>query len=545
MSKQEEQDTVPAASGSACANPAHDNGKTNAQDDPKASSPAALAKSDSPLSSPVPSLTAHASGSSGDVGSAKANDLGVGLARSLAWIILVLTLASGLALAIFIGNSARDILLKKQQGFASLLAENLNQQIYRNFTLPTVLGFGRIALRQPVQYERLEQVVQSTIQGMHVHSLRILDHNQVVTFSTNKSELGSSIFSTASTTLAQTVDNPIFNIDSSVPFWQALFLPHLEKGSFFLRTTYPMRIENRLSSSGQEGPVMGILEFSQDITNDMEIVVRFQRLIIGVALVSSTMLFVLLLIFIRRAERAMAARVQERQRLLMELHQSEKLASMGRVVASIAHEIRNPLGIICSTTEFLLKRPAGQEPLTARFLTAINDEAVRLSRIVSDFLDYAKPRQPAKSLVDICVVLEQALTFLGPELVKNSVEIIRQCPDSGLFVRGDKNLIYRAVYNVISNSIQALDGGGHISIVARQADDNVLVEFVDSGPGFSAEVLPHLLDPFFTTKDEGTGLGLPIVNSIITSHGGNLVLANSPDGGALITVSLPCAHDKE
>lgn len=475
----------------------------------------------------------------------KGNDLGVGLARSLAWIILLLTLVSGLVLAVFLGNSSRDILLKKQQGFASLLAENLNQQIYRNFTLPTLLGFGRIALRQPVQYERLDQVVQSTIQGMHVHNLRILDHNQVVTYSTNKNELGSSIFSTASTTLAQTVDNPIFNIDSAVPFWQALFLPRLEKGSFFLRTTYPMRIENRLSSSGQEGPVMGILEFSQDITNDMEIVVRFQRLILGVALVSSTLLFVLLLIFIRRAERALALRVQERQRLLMELHQNEKLAGMGRVVASIAHEIRNPLGIICSTTEFLLKRPAGQEPLTARFLTAINDEAMRLSRIVSDFLDYAKPRQPAKSLVDICAVLDQALAFLSPELMKKSVEVMRQGPHSGLFVRGDKNLIYRALYNVIANGIQAVGGGGHISIAARQDDKRILLEITDSGAGFSPEVLPHLLDPFFTTKDEGTGLGLPIVNSIVTSHGGSLVFANAPEGGASITISLPRAHEKE
>ena len=227
---------------------------------------------------------------------------------------------------------------------------------------------------------------------------------------------------------------------------------------------------------------------------------------------------------------------------------------MGRVVASIAHEIRNPLGIIRSSAELLQRRADKTDTGTRRILDAIYDEAVRLSQTVNDFLDYARPRKPRQDLVDVQLVLDQVLAFLEGEMKRVSVAIERgDAPGSSpwptpimaektpLWVRGDKDLLYRALYNILINGQQALDGPGILYINAWQDDDGIHIAVRDSGPGIDPALLPSLLDPFFTTKDGGTGLGLPIVNSIITSHGGRIELANAPEGGAIVRLDLPAA----
>ena len=114
----------------------------------------------------------------------------LGFAKFLSWTSLVLILVSSLIMSVVISNSARTSLLLKQQDFATLLAENLNHQIFRRFTLPTIIGYGRIALRNEEQYQRLDQVVQSTIHGLHVKSLRIYDFNSIVAYSSDRSDLG-------------------------------------------------------------------------------------------------------------------------------------------------------------------------------------------------------------------------------------------------------------------------------------------------------------------------------------------------------------------
>ena len=118
------------------------------------------------------------------------DELPLSYARTLSWISLVLILFTSLGLSVVIANSARENLLTKQTDFALLLAENLNHQIYRRFTLPTALAFGRIALKQPTQYERLDQIVLSVIHGWQLKTLRIYDFQSVVAYSTDKEELG-------------------------------------------------------------------------------------------------------------------------------------------------------------------------------------------------------------------------------------------------------------------------------------------------------------------------------------------------------------------
>ena len=464
-------------------------------------------------------------------------------ARTLSWLSLLVIMATSLVLSFFIANSAREALLTRQENFSRLLAENLNHQIYRRFALPTLLAHGRIALRQPAQYERLDQVVQSVIHGLPVERLRIYDFSRLVAYSTKKEDLGRAGLSPPNLDDVLHGAAPKSEIISSIPAWQAPFRVPLREGTFVLRVLYPLRGETL--RPGEQAPVMRALDLTQDITGDYEQVLAFQGIIVVMCLLSSVVMFGLLLMLIHRAERILAERMHKNRLLENELHSNEKLAGMGRVVASIAHEIRNPLGIIRSSAELLQRRTDKADAGTSRILGAIYDESVRLSQTVNDFLDYARPRQPRQSLVDVNLVLDQVMAFLEGELGRHGVAVEREV-EPGLFVRGDKDLLYRAFYNILVNGQQAMDGPGIIRISSRRSDDGrVVLEALDSGPGFDPALLDSVLDPFFTTKDGGTGLGLPIVSSIINSHGGEIRLANGPEGGALVRILLPAAEPEK
>lgn len=493
-------------------------------------------------------------GPDGDAGGPASEGPFSSIARYLAWIFLVMVLGLAVFLSFMIGQNAREVLLQKQYAFASLLADNLNHQIYRRFTLPTLVGFGRIALRQPVQYERLDQLIEQVIHGMNVRELSIYDVDGTVIYSTNSDKLGRTDLASPSVLLAANSPDSLFNLDMKRSSWEAFFTPNLNEGEVILRTTHPLRVEGPLSSS-DEGPVMGVLEFTQDISKDMQSVLRFQWSIIGITLVSSLLIFSLMIFFLQRAERALAARVAEKERLQEFLYQHEKLAGMGRVIAGIAHEIRNPLGIVCSSAELLLRRGKDMDEGSRGILQAIYDESRRLSRTVTDFLDYARPQKPRQDEVDVFQVLDQALTFMKPELDKYGISLAegpRRSPSPK--VRGDKDLLYRALYNVLGNAVQAVaqkhpsGGTGQIGIsieLPAPGDDEggeIGVVVRDNGGGFELADLSTYLDPFFTTKPGGSGLGLPIVNTIVNSHQGRLELSNVGDGegrGGAVRIILP------
>lgn len=485
----------------------------------------------------------------GQGGPEKAEEsLPLSYARTLSWLSLLFILLTSLALSFFISSSVRETLMRGQVDFARLLAENLNSQIFRRFALPTILANGRISLRQPTQYERLDNVVKSVIEGLPVEKLRIYDFSHLVAYSTKKDEIGKTGVAPANLEDVLEGHAAKSEIISRYPHWQAPFHVPLDKGSFVLRVLFPLKGEP-ISANGKEieAPVMGALELTQDITDDYERVLAFQGIIVVMCLLSSVVLFGLLLMLIHRAERVLAERMHKNRQLANQIHSNEKLVSMGRVVASIAHEIRNPLGIIRSSAELLQRRAGKTDPGTNRILEAIYDESVRLSQTVNDFLDYARPRQPRDDLVDVSLVLDQATGFLQDEFSRRGVAVENDV-ERALFVRGDKDLLYRAFYNILINGQQAMDSPGIIKICSkRKKDENgplVILEFLDSGKGFDPDIMDNLMDPFFTTKDGGTGLGLPIVKSIVLGHGGEIELENGPDGGALVRVILPGAGEK-
>lgn len=455
--------------------------------------------------------------------------------KFLSWSSLVLILASILALSVFIANYARETIISKNHEFALLLAENLNHQIYQRFTLPTVLGFGRIELKQPAQYERLDQVISSTTHSFHVLEVRIYDIQGSVSYSTNRDLVGQTGLDDISVKNAVEHGNYSFKLQKKISNWMAMLKFSLEPDSIILRTVYPLRAERTLGI--REESIMGILEFTQDITSDYETVIHFQWLIIAGSFTTSLILFVLLYMIILRTDKFLALRISEKEKLEKELHQNEKLASMGRMVASIAHEIRNPLGIIRSSSEILHGRAKKEGSPDARFLEAIFDESKRLSQTVNDFLDYARPKQPRMGKVDLIKVWNEMFSFLGIEIEKKGIVLEKDFPEQ-VFVSGDKDLVYRAFYNIFVNALQAAPHNGTIKVIIVPGE-NPEVVVSDSGSGFESSMLDKYPEPFYTTKETGTGLGLAIAGSILNNHGAKIILANNEQGGGMVKIVFP------
>jgi signal transduction histidine kinase len=300
--------------------------------------------------------------------------------------------------------------------------------------------------------------------------------------------------------------------------------------------------------------VIGALEFTQDITSDYQKLITFQRVIILSALGTALLIFFVLRMLIHRADRINTQRMREREEYEREAVQNEKLVSMGRMVAGIAHEIRNPLGIIRSSSELLVSRLKDKDPLTAKIMAAIHEEAVRLSKTVGDFLDYARPRTMKLDPLDLGLLLDQALTFLEQKCREQRVEVVRDYP-AGVMVAGDKDMLYRALYNILVNALEAMseqsgqkgqpDGaaGEEVAgqIVVRMAVEKsgVRLRIMDTGPGIPPDIRDKLLDPFFTTKDSGTGLGLAITANILRSHDAVIELGDNPEGGARVDILFP------
>jgi type II secretory pathway pseudopilin PulG len=298
---------------------------------------------------------------------AKDVEQSLGLVKFISWSSLAFILLINLFLSIFLSNYGRQEVLSKQKEFARLLAENLNHQIYQRFTLPTVLGFGRVELQQPAQYEQLEKVITSTIHSFHVMELRIYDFDKRISFATEKDLVGQTGYTGEAVVEALDQGKSDFQVLSRSGALGGILDFNPQPGSVILRTIYPLRTERPMSAGAPAGVIMGVLEITQDITADYQKIVNFQRIIILSAGASSLALFFALNMIMRRAGRINAQRIQERESLERELQQQEKLAGMGRVVAGIAHEIEIPWASSAAAPSFCSKRPRAPATPTPGF----------------------------------------------------------------------------------------------------------------------------------------------------------------------------------
>lgn len=464
------------------------------------------------------------------------------LVKHVAVSSLLVIVVSTALLSSFLSNRAKKILLAKSEQYAFLVAENLNHQVFYWFTIPTLIAEGKIRLRRKNQYELLDKVVRNTIHGFAIERVDIYDPQQILTYSTEQEQIGSKgklgerferAFRGESFSVMEGRDRSILGIS-----WH--------EGPTKLKTYFPMWAERPLS--WKRGKVLGVFEITQDVTADYENIRRFQLIIFSSIMICVGVIFAALLTIVHRAERILEARARERRRLEEELHQAERLAALGEMIAGISHEIKNPLGIIRSTAELMEKRAADERQ--QKLSSIIVEEATRLNNIVTEFMDFARPKtlQPSECRVED--LLDRNLEVLQAECQRRGIEVERDYRTGDYTLESDPNLLYRAFLNLFSNAIQAMNGGGTLRVSTSlvmldgRSGPWLEVRIEDSGAGIPEEIRHKIFNPFFTTRERGTGLGLPIVQTIIQSHHGSVALEPGSRGGTVAVVRLPLHQPK-
>jgi PAS domain S-box-containing protein len=231
----------------------------------------------------------------------------------------------------------------------------------------------------------------------------------------------------------------------------------------------------------------------------------------------------------------------------------ESLATVGQISAGIAHEVRNSLGAILGFANLLQKKIPVEDPL-ARHVQGIVDEILLLERTVRDFLVFARPAQLKLYPLDLSEVMEEALAHYREVAEGSGVKVVWERREELPLITGDRQAIRQAFGNLIRNAVEAMPGGGNltISIIGHRSSVNGLpadhewveVRVTDTGVGVSEEARGKIFTPFFTSKAKGTGLGLALVQKTVVSHGGQIEVESSPGLGATFLIRFPAAKEE-
>lgn len=231
--------------------------------------------------------------------------------------------------------------------------------------------------------------------------------------------------------------------------------------------------------------------------------------------------------------------LSEIQNLKDEVERNRRLASLGKLAAGIAHEIRNPLSSIKGFATYFKERykdvPADQE--TAGIMI---QEVERLNRVIDQLLEFARPVTIEKRPTDILKLLRQSLKLVEGDATRKNVHIALNAPPSLDMVRLDPDRIKQVLLNLYLNSLEAMENAGNLTVTVRPGEKRTLeIEIMDTGAGISKEDLAHVFDPYFTRKPSGTGLGLAIVHKIMESHGGEVNVESAQGKGTTVRLSFP------
>lgn len=218
--------------------------------------------------------------------------------------------------------------------------------------------------------------------------------------------------------------------------------------------------------------------------------------------------------------------------------EAEKLSTLGSIAASVAHEIRNPLSSLRMTAQLLEKRAPDEEKFREP-LRVIREEIDRLDLALEEVLSFARPREPESKPTDLTATLESILQLLGHQLEHAHIEVVFSM-ESLPMVQADEHQMRQVFVNLILNAMQAMPGGGKLTISFVRVEENLLIRFADTGKGIPEERRNKVFEPFFTTREGGAGLGLPLSKRIIEQHGGSIGFTGGAAGTAF-TISLPVA----
>ncbi len=234
--------------------------------------------------------------------------------------------------------------------------------------------------------------------------------------------------------------------------------------------------------------------------------------------------------------------VTERKRLESQLIQSEKMAAIGQLAAGIAHELRNPLGIIMNALYDLSEIIDTDNPEVHEDLKIAKDEIVRAQDIIKNLLEFSHESRAEMEEVNLNDLLRKTLQLMGKYLQTNNVKVIPAFGKIGTCT-ANQNALRQVFLNLITNAVQAMPSGGELRIrTQRDVDNRVFLTFQDTGVGIAEEQVHRIFDPFFTTKEpgQGTGLGLSVVHSVLKRYNGNITVRSKVGEGSTFLIELPC-----
>jgi len=239
----------------------------------------------------------------------------------------------------------------------------------------------------------------------------------------------------------------------------------------------------------------------------------------------------------------MVRQLREGRDEIQRLHQTqmsraEHLATMGELAAGLAHEIRNPLAGIAGVIEIIGRDLPASSPARA-VVKEVRQEVLQINRIVSDLLECARPKPPETRLSDINATVEHAVMFSRQQALSKSIDIEFRHQSVPLEVEHDSNQVNQVLLNLLLNSIQSIDHRGKITVTVERHDGVATIAVTDTGRGIAPEHLPHIFRPFYTTKGNGTGLGLSLARRIVEEHGGRIEVSSTLGLGSTFTVFLP------
>jgi len=459
-------------------------------------------------------------------------------------LVKFFALASFIVLVIFsfpfsmiISQKGKDILIRSYEDYALWLGTNLNYKVLEYVTKPLYSVYGEdIRLGEPKAKALMDRVVRDTIRGLNVDMVNLYDTEEgEIVYSTDPDQIRS-----------KPIETPEYK--RAVQGEQSSRLkPKVEElwGFFGIeRIGAVMKISTYIPHSYTYDPlteakhVAGVFEIILDMTEQYKSTVKLQYRIFGLSTLIMVFIFLALLLIVKKAEGVIEQRAREQRELSEQLSQTERLAALGEMVAAVSHEIKNPLGIIQSTSELLGGTP-GANDTQKRLSKVILEESVRLNQIVTEFLDFSRPQALNLRECHLEEIIRKNLSFMKPELNKKGITVKDDLNGRSLRLMADQELLYLAILNILLNAMQSMEDGGAVDVRVDEERDHYRIEIEDKGCGISEENAKRIFDPFFTTKEKGSGLGLSIVKKIIEGHRGTIGIRSREGEGTKVEVRLP------
>lgn len=473
----------------------------------------------------------------------------------------------------------KEELVNRSLKYFKYMSSNLNHAVYEEFFFPLIRSGESIDLENNRgQASKLDDVIKKHSFGYNIQKLYIFDRNGQIIYSTIPEHIGF---------MVERGKNPALD--------QALRGSHVgklqqpgqvdDKGievkETLLESYYPLyEYKEGRPETGenppQAGSQVGVIEIYQDMSDLHTQIVKAQEKAIFTAASTTGILFGLLFLVVMRGskiintrtrelqeartglEHKVAERTREIEKAQQTLLQSEKMVSLGRLVAGMAHEINNPLASIGGCAEALLNRlngPGGhtcseQSESTGKlkdfpeYLKTIQEETYRCKNIISRLLNFSREVEPALEPTEVQGLIKEVSSTVMRQIEaeRRPVKLELLFPSEPLYVSGDHQQLRQVFLNLFINSMDAIEGQGKITVQALPNDQELTLLFQDTGCGIKREDLGRIFDPFFTTKPpgKGTGLGLSICYSIIQAHRGSIEAASDgPGKGATFKISLP------